>query len=295
MTFQDHRKNATDFALAQISPRATGQSEYQRKTPLRDKVFSVLALLLTSPILVIMTLCIVIAGQNPLFVQERIGQYCRTFRIFKFRTIPQEGWAAAEAAAQTPVMRTQLFLFHKVSRILRKTGLDELPQFVNILRGDMQIIGPRPLVAKDFDALPEGREVRCMVLPGITGLAQINGGQDLDPHSKLALDLYVIDHLSVRVTAKIVMRTMLRILGVTSATASISSVDVNRARDHMRRASIAMPAVAKRAQAVRHPQHDLLIAPAADDPVRSARNALARSAALRLGDTSDELEDIAHM
>ncbi|MFK7876379.1 MAG: sugar transferase, partial [Paracoccaceae bacterium] len=198
MTFQDHRKNATDFVLAQISPRATGQSEYQRKTPLRDKVFSVLALLLTSPILVIMTLCIVIAGQNPLFVQERIGQYCRTFRIFKFQTIPQEGWAAAEAAAQTPVMRAQLFLFLKVSRILRKTGLDELPQFVNILRGDMQIIGPRPLVAKDFDALPEGREVRCMVLPGITGLAQINGGQDLDPHSKLALDLYVIDHLSVR-------------------------------------------------------------------------------------------------
>ncbi|MGC9418485.1 MAG: sugar transferase [Rhodovulum sp.] len=199
-----------------------------------ERVLALIVLVLVGPLLAALSLGIALGGQSPLFLQERVGYKGQLFRIFKFRTIPDGGWDKAEQQARGSfVARLRLAVFKRISAVLRATGLDELPQFGNILLGDMQLIGPRPLVYDDFIALPQPRLARCVVPPGITGLAQINGGQTLDPVSKLALDLYIIEHLSFRMVAKIVFRTVCRILGFTSAIAKASETDLTLAMRHM--------------------------------------------------------------
>lgn len=210
-------------------------SKYHRRHPtVTERGLALIVLVLVGPALTALALVILMGGQHPLFLQERVGYKGRLFRIFKLRTIPNGGWEEAERQARNNrIARLQLAVFRRISAVLRATGLDELPQFANILLGDMQFIGPRPLVYEDFMALPEQRLERCIVPPGITGLAQINGGQSLDPVSKLALDLYIIEHLSFRIVVKIVFRTICRILGFTSAIEKASEVDVALATRHV--------------------------------------------------------------
>ncbi|ARE40281.1 Lipid carrier : UDP-N-acetylgalactosaminyltransferase [Rhodovulum sp. P5] len=190
--------------------------------------------LMLLPLMSSIALVSILGGQKPIFFQKRVGQYGRDFCIFKFRTIPDGGWQLAELkATHSRVARIRLGLFGKISAILRATGLDELPQFVNIMRGDMRLIGPRPLMREDFMALPEARAARCAVPPGITGLAQVNGGQDLDPASKLALDIYFIDHASFAMTAEIVARTFCRLTGITIAISSTNQCDLAKAMQNL--------------------------------------------------------------
>ncbi len=87
-----------------------------------------------------------------------------------------------------------------------------MPQFWNVLMGDMAIIGPRPLIAADLDAMPDKGEARCRSRPGITGWAQINGGHQLTPEEKLVLDHYYSEHASLRLDAKIIWRTIVMML-----------------------------------------------------------------------------------
>lgn len=215
-------------------PKSSQNTDQGAKLALFDRAFAFVVLTLFSPLMIALTLLIAFGGERPFFLQERVGYKGRTFRILKFRTIPKKGWKSAEEQAETSLLaRAQLAIFKAVSAVLRKRGIDELPQFANILRGDMQVLGPRPLMREDFDALPARRLERCDVLPGITGLAQINGGQELDPESKLALDLYQIKNLSAGVSTKIVLRTIMRLLGFSSATAKIDMPDLDCALREM--------------------------------------------------------------
>ncbi len=229
-----YRDRSVEVELSPAKDLANENGAHLKRTPVFDKLFALCVLVIVSPVLLAMWALILLGGQRPIFLQERIGLAGRPFQIFKFCTIPDGGWDRAKrAAGASGIASLRLALFKKVSRILRSTGLDELPQFANILKGDMQIIGPRPLIFDDFIALPEGRMDRCAVPPGITGFAQINGGQDLDSASKLALDIYVIDHLSFGMTARIVLRTIFRIICGTSATASANDRDLSRAQRHL--------------------------------------------------------------
>lgn len=224
--------------------RSGSDADRPAKASIYDRVFALAIVVLASPFLTILSLLIFLGGRRPIFLQERVGYKGKTFCIYKFRTMPDEGWdVARETAKSSALARGQLAIFSYVSVMLRKTGLDELPQFVNILKSDMQVIGPRPLMKADFMALPERRLERCNVLPGITGLAQINGGQELDSESKLALDLYLIKKPSLGVSGKIVTRTILRILGFASATATISDMDLELARRSLKGGNSATPAV----------------------------------------------------
>lgn len=208
-------------------PPGAGPSLINRFLALNVLIFS-------SPVLFLLGFFILLGGQNPIFRQERVGYGGGLFCIFKFRTIPDEGWKEAERQARkSPFKRVRLSIFKRVSAILRATGLDELPQFANIVKGNMQIIGPRPLVLDDFIALPRRRLERCKVVPGITGLSQVSGGQELDSASKLALDLYMINNPSPSMVLKIVRRSILRILGFTCATAKASAIDLERATRQM--------------------------------------------------------------
>lgn len=234
MKLQSYRDVPAEFGSSALSYVTEDKGAHQKRTPVFDKLFALFVLVAVSPVLATVWVLISLGGQRPIFFQERIGFAGRPFLIFKFCTIPDGGWDRAERAAEASWLAgLRLSLFKKVSRVLRSTGLDELPQFANILKGDMQIIGPRPLVFDDFIALPAERMERCAVPPGITGFAQINGGQDLDSASKLALDIYVIDHLSFGMTARIVWRTIVRIVRGSAATANANARDLVRAEKHL--------------------------------------------------------------
>lgn len=234
MRSEYYQDKSVEVGFSLASELNDGNGAAQKRTPAFDKLFALSVLVIVFPVLAVWWALILLGGQSPIFLQERIGLAGRPFQIFKFRTIPDGGWGKAERAAGSSRMSgLRLTLFKKISSVLRSTGLDELPQFANVLKGDMQIIGPRPLVIDDFTALPEGRMERCAVPPGITGFAQINGGQDLDSASKLALDIYVIDHLSFGMTARIVWRTIVRIVRGTAATANANARDLSRAQEYL--------------------------------------------------------------
>jgi lipopolysaccharide/colanic/teichoic acid biosynthesis glycosyltransferase len=140
-----------------------------------------------------------------MFVQIRPGLHRRPFRLYKLRTMRDplgpDGRRLADGE-RTPF----------VGRLLRRTRLDELPQLWNVLIGDMAIIGPRPLVAADLDAMPDQGRARAMARPGITGWAQVNGGQQLAADEKLALDLWYADHASLALDLRIIARTLAMML-----------------------------------------------------------------------------------
>lgn len=179
---------------------------YPRLKRAFDITVSTGVLLVTAPLLVIAAIAVALFIQRPvLFVQVRPGLSGHPFKLLKFRTMRDP--LDANGNRLTDEERTPL-----AGRILRRTRLDELPQFWNVLMGDMAIIGPRPLLATDLDAMPDKGEARCRSRPGITGWAQINGGHQLVPEEKLVLDCYYSEHASLRLDAKIVWRTIVMML-----------------------------------------------------------------------------------
>ncbi|MEH7076638.1 exopolysaccharide biosynthesis polyprenyl glycosylphosphotransferase [Neobacillus drentensis] len=172
-----------------------------------DIVFSLCALIILSPLLLIAAGLIKADSRGSIFYkQERIGLYGKPFYILKFRTMREDAekdgpqWAYENDARVTPI-----------GYYLRKYRIDEIPQFINILRGEMSLIGPRPerkvfIHAFEKD-LPEFRQ-RLQVKPGITGWAQINGGYDLGPKEKLALDLFYIGNISLLLDFKILIKSI---------------------------------------------------------------------------------------
>ena len=172
-----------------------------------DMVFSLCALIILSPLLLIAAVLIKADSQGSIFYQqERIGLDGKSFFILKFRTMKEDAekdgpkWAYENDSRVTPV-----------GHYLRKYRIDEIPQFINILRGDMSLIGPRPerlVFIQAFEKeLPEFCQ-RLQVKPGITGWAQINGGYDLKPEEKLKLDLYYIYNFSLWLDLKIVIKSI---------------------------------------------------------------------------------------
>jgi lipopolysaccharide/colanic/teichoic acid biosynthesis glycosyltransferase len=139
-------------------------------------------------------------GSPVIFPQVRPGWQMRSFTVYKFRTLLDPGRVAVgfgDDARET-----------KIGQMLRRTRLDELPQIWNVLRGDMSLIGPRPLLAKDLPDDGAALAERCSVRPGITGWAQVNGGHLLSPGEKLALDLWYIRQRTFRLDVKILWLTL---------------------------------------------------------------------------------------
>lgn len=168
-----------------------------------DGIFAVgLGLVLLLPCLLV-ALAIRLDSPGPaLFTQERIGKDGRPFRIYKFRTMVKDAPNLGPALTQDRDPRIT-----RMGSLLRRTSLDELPQLLNILRGDMSFIGPRPEVPSEVaHYTPEQREV-LVVRPGLSGWAQIHGRDDLDIPTKLTFDLDYIQRLSVWLDLYILWRT----------------------------------------------------------------------------------------
>ncbi|MEH7401736.1 MULTISPECIES: sugar transferase [Bacillaceae] len=172
-----------------------------------DIVFASLAFVISLPFVLFFIALIKIDSPGPaLFIQERVGLNGKIFNIYKLRTMRMDAEINGPQWASTDDPRIT-----KLGHFLRKTRIDELPQFVNVLRGDMSLVGPRPERAfflVKFNHEVPGFTNRLTVKPGLTGWAQVNGGYELTPKEKLVLDLHYIEHRSIMLDIQIMFKTI---------------------------------------------------------------------------------------
>lgn len=181
---------------------------------LMDRVAAGLGLLVLLPVFAAIAIAIRISDPGPVFFrQPRVGHEGRTFRVWKFRTMYVD--AEDRLAALVDQNETDGMLFKirqdprvfPVGRFLRASSLDELPQLINVLKGEMSLVGPRPLPADDGDFLGDVRR-RLLVRPGMTGLWQVSGRSDLSWDEAVRLDLYYVDNWSLAYDLSILWRTI---------------------------------------------------------------------------------------
>jgi lipopolysaccharide/colanic/teichoic acid biosynthesis glycosyltransferase len=175
-----------------------------------DVVVSGLALVLTSPVLAAAIVAIRLETPgHPIYRQRRIGMDGRPFDVLKLRTMV----AGAESMGSGLAVNEGDPRITRVGAVLRRFSIDELPNLVNVLRGDMAIIGPRPTVPVQVEQYTERQRGRLAVRPGITGWAQVNGRTSLPWNERIELDLWYIEHRSWRLDLQILARTAAIVLG----------------------------------------------------------------------------------
>lgn len=170
-----------------------------------DFIIALLGLILLSPIFLLVTLCLIISNQGkPFFFQDRPGKDERVFKIVKFKTMndkkDSQGNLLPDAERLT-----------KIGNIVRKTSLDEIPQLINVLKGDMSLIGPRPLRTYYLPLYNEEQRKRHLVRPGITGWAQVNGRNAISWTRKFELDVYYVNNMSFWLDLKILFLTIKKV------------------------------------------------------------------------------------
>ena len=166
------------------------------------------ALLVIWPILLAIYIWLTIAnkGAGAIFYQERPGKDEKIFRVMKFKSMTDERDADGNLLPDKDRITA-------VGRFVRKTSIDELPQLINVLKGDMALIGPRPLLPEYLPYYTEKEQIRHTVRPGITGWAQVNGRNNVTWDQKLELDAYYVEHLSFAMDAKVLFTTIKNVLG----------------------------------------------------------------------------------
>ncbi|MGN0555944.1 MAG: sugar transferase [Candidatus Fimenecus sp.] len=177
-----------------------------------DILVSAVALVVLSPLLLLLALLVRLTSEGPaIFKQKRIGKDGKVFEIYKFRSmcVGAEGKGSGVYSGKGDARVT------KIGKILRATSLDELPQFVNILKGEMSFIGPRPpLTYHPWDYSEYTKEQLRMfeVRPGITGWAQVNGRKDVEWNRRIELNVWYVDHMSLWLDIKIMFMTVFKVL-----------------------------------------------------------------------------------
>lgn len=173
-----------------------------------DTLLALIAILLLSPIILALTILLHIAnkGQGAFFTQDRPGKDGKIFKLIKFKTMRD-----AFDADGNPTLKDKDRIT-PIGRIVRSTSLDELPQLINVLKGDMALIGPRPLLVKYLPLYSPTQMRRHEVRPGITGWAQVNGRNAITHTQKFEYDVWYVDHLSFALDMKIIFMTIHNVL-----------------------------------------------------------------------------------
>lgn len=167
-----------------------------------DFTLSLLALIVLSPVLLVLTILGAVKMKgNPFFTQPRPGKNEKIFKLIKFRSM------TCETDAEGNLLPDEARLT-RYGKLLRSTSLDELPELVNILKGDMSFVGPRPLVVQYLKYYSEEERRRHEVLPGLTGLAQVNGRNSLIWEEKFAYDVEYVKNISFWLDVKILIKTV---------------------------------------------------------------------------------------
>ena len=172
-----------------------------------DLIIGIIGCIVAFPIILITCILVRLESKgNPIYYQKRVGLNNKEFNIYKIRSMVSDAevsgakWATKNDARVTTI-----------GKFIRVTRIDELPQFFNILKGDMTIIGPRPereIFYKEFEKTISNFRDRLKIKPGLTGYAQVNGGYDVMPKEKLKLDLYYINNVSFSLDIKIIFKTV---------------------------------------------------------------------------------------
>jgi undecaprenyl phosphate N,N'-diacetylbacillosamine 1-phosphate transferase len=186
-----------------------------RIKPAFDFIAALIALLVTSPLILLAAAALVIANNGKVwFLQSRPGKNGQVFRVVKFKTMTDKQDADGNLLPDEKRLTA-------IGKFIRKTSLDELPQLINVLRGDMSLVGPRPLLIEYLPLYNEEQQRRHEVKPGITGWAQVNGRNTVSWPQKFAYDVWYVDHQSFGLDLKILFLTVLKVIkseGISSDT-----------------------------------------------------------------------------
>jgi lipopolysaccharide/colanic/teichoic acid biosynthesis glycosyltransferase len=184
-----------------------------------DLVLSVVGLMLLAPILLAIGAAVKLSSRGPaIYRSVRPGMAGKPFYCFKFRTMREHAEQIQDDLEPLNEKSGALFKIRqdprltKVGRLLRRFSLDELPQLVNVVRGEMSLVGPRPLPMRDFERLEEWHKKRYLVLPGITGLWQVSGRAELDFDDLVRLDFLYLERWSVFLDLSILLKTIPAVL-----------------------------------------------------------------------------------
>ncbi|MCF6222651.1 MAG: sugar transferase [Flavobacteriaceae bacterium] len=171
-----------------------------------DFSLSLIIILLISPILFFITVLLYIQNKGtPFFFQERPGKDEKAFNIIKFKTMTDEKDKKGQLLPDNQRLT-------KLGRFIRKLSIDELPQLINVLKGDMSLVGPRPLLFKYIPLYSQEQKCRHHVKPGITGWAQVNGRNTISWTKKFELDIYYVNNISFMFDIKILWMTFLKVI-----------------------------------------------------------------------------------
>jgi len=172
-----------------------------------DFWISLIALICISPILLAVTIWLHFAnkGAGAFFTQDRPGKDGKIFKVIKFKSMTDERDENGKLLPDKDRITT-------VGKIVRKTSLDELPQLINVLKGDMALIGPRPLLVEYLPYYTEREKLRHTVRPGISGWAQVNGRNNAGWNKKLEYDAYYVEHLSLWMDCRVILMTVKNVL-----------------------------------------------------------------------------------
>ena len=199
-------ENAITIDLSNVANKASALYSISKRT--MDIVSSLVGLILLSPLFLLVAILIKLDSKGPIiFKQIRIGKNRKPFYIYKFRSMKIDA----------PNLSTEEFInasdfTTKVGKFIRKTSIDELPQLVNILKGDMSIVGPRPVIEREVRLLEIRKECNVdSILPGITGLAQINGRDNIDDYEKVKYDFEYLSKRNLVLDIKIIINTVLKV------------------------------------------------------------------------------------
>lgn len=179
-----------------------------------DVTAAVLVLIFFSPLFIGVYLLLMLSQNSAFFTQDRPGKNGKVFKLIKFKTMSDKRDAQGNLLPDAERLT-------KVGQWVRSTSLDELPQLINVLKGDMSLIGPRPLLIKYLPLYSETQKRRHEVKPGITGWAQVNGRNAISWNKKFEYDVWYVDHLSFLLDCKIVWRTIKKVIireGISSDT-----------------------------------------------------------------------------
>ena len=200
-----------------------------------DFCIALVALLVIWPFLLVIYIWLTIAnkGAGAIFYQERPGKDEKIFRMMKFKSMTDERNAKGNLLPDKDRITA-------VGKFVRKTSIDELPQLINVLKGDMALIGPRPLLPEYLPYYTERERLRHTVRPGISGWAQVNGRNNLTWDQKLELDAYYVEHLSFLMDLRVLLTTVKNVMGgkdvnvVPSAVKGAGKLNVERADRKLR-------------------------------------------------------------
>ncbi len=172
-----------------------------------DFCLALTVLLIIWPILLIIYIWLTIAnkGAGAIFYQERPGKDEKIFKVIKFKSMTDERDADGNLLPNDKRLT-------KVGAFIRKTSIDELPQLINVLKGDMALIGPRPLLVEYLPYYTERERLRHSVRPGITGWAQVNGRNHVKWDDRLALDVYYVEHMGFAMDCRAIFKTIKNVL-----------------------------------------------------------------------------------